>query len=129
MQFIRRHTRLAALIAILALVGSLVSGPFAPKKAAVSLVDDVLGLLVLCTSHGSQTLTQDGGNSVPEPASAHCWMCTLLAALTLVTGILLLLPLALGLPRVRRFFSSGVRTLADHLCLGGIRSRAPPLFA
>jgi hypothetical protein len=127
MRIVRRQNRLAVFIAIVALLGSMVGSVFAPTKAS-RVVDDILGSIVICTSHGAEYLQQDGGGSAPQSPSSHCPLCTLLAAFTFVC-VVSLLAFALELPRVARLVSASGRTLADHICLGGIRSRAPPVAA
>ena len=70
------------------------------------------------SSCGACTVQLDG---VPMLA------CTLLAALALAVALAFA---AIAFPaRIFHPFRSAARTLADHLSLGGIRSRAPPLFA
>ena len=127
MRIIRRPKPLAAWIAIIALLGSMITGVVAPTKS-VQMVDELLGSVVICTSHGAQSLSQGGDDSAPQSPMNHCPLCTLLAAFTLV-GAVLILAFTLELPRVRKLVGASPRTLADHLCLGGIHSRAPPLSA
>jgi len=101
-----------------------------PAKAAG--VDDVLGQLVLCTEHGPQTVPADGapgggGGPQPDDTSGHCSACVLLVGQALVVALVYA---AIAFPaRVVLPFKTATRTLADHLSLGGIRSRAPPLPA
>jgi hypothetical protein len=101
----------------------------APAKAVVP-VDDILGPLVICTEHGMRTVSDgtvpgSGGQDQRDEKSSHCTACTLLAGLALAVALVFA---AVAFP-VRIFypFKSAARTLADHLGLGGIRSRAPPL--
>ena len=100
-------------------------------------VDDTLGPLVLCTEHGPQTIPGGGGQGTPVPGnggqkqsddrSSHCTVCTLLAGIALLATFVFA---AITFPdRIFYAFKSTARTLADHLSLGGIRSRAPPLAA
>jgi hypothetical protein len=59
--------------------------------------------------------------------SSHCTACTLLAGLAVVIALVFA---RVAFPaRIFRPFPASARTLADHLSLGGIRSRAPPLPA
>jgi hypothetical protein len=68
-----------------------------------------------------------GGQDQRDSRSSHCTACTLLAGLALAVALVFV---ATAFPvRVVHAFKSGARTLADHLSLGGIRSRAPPLSA
>src|SRR5262245_64531812 len=99
-----------------------------PLVAAV----DALGPIVLCTEHGPQLLTGDdpaggSGQDQRDGKSSHCTACTLLAGLALVVALVFA---AIAFPvRICHPFRSAARTLADHLSLGGIHSRAPPLSA
>jgi hypothetical protein len=101
----------------------------APARAVVP-VHDILGPLVICTEHGPQSVPDgavpgSGGEGQRGGKSGHCTACTLLAGLALAVALVFA---AVAFP-VRIFypFQSAARTLADHLSLGGIRSRAPPL--
>jgi hypothetical protein len=100
-------------------------------------VDDTLGPLVLCTEHGPQTIPGGDGQGAPVPGnrgqnqsddrSSHCTVCTLLAGIALLATFVFA---AIAFPdRIFYAFKSSARTLADHLSLGGIRSRAPPRCA
>jgi hypothetical protein len=101
----------------------------APAKAVVP-VDDILGPLVICTEHGPQAVPDgavpgSGGEGQRDGKSSHCTACTLLAGLALAVALVFAV---IAFPvRVFYPFKSAARTLADHLSLGGIRSRAPPL--
>lgn len=123
---IRRHRRVIACLAVVALLGGITAIFAAPAKSR-QVVDEILGALVICTAHGAQALTSDGG--LPDtPDADHCPLCTLLdafevAVLALVMAFMLVPSVALKIE------SASGRTLADHLCLGGIHSRAPPLAA
>jgi hypothetical protein len=94
--------------------------------------DDGSGPIILCTEHGMQVLpgSEPAGGGAQDPRdgkSGHCTACTLLAGLALVVALAFA---AVAFPvRVVHPFQSAARTLADHLSLGGIRSRAPPLSA
>ena len=129
MRLTRHPRRVFATLAAIALVLSTIATAFqrAPVHAA-GFVDPVLGLVSVCASDGSSTAPQDGGGPLPHVPD-HCPLCTLLTPV--------LLPDA-GLPETAAVFAIGIlpapspqgaRTLADHLGLGGIRSRAPPLGA
>ena len=121
--------RVFATLAAIAFVVSALATAFqrAPVHAA-GFVDPVLGLVSVCASDGSSTVPQDGGGQLPHLPD-HCPLCTLLTPGALPDA---------GLPETAVVFAigilpvpspQGVRTLADHLGLGGIRSRAPPLGA
>ncbi len=97
----------------------------APAKA-IGSVDDILGPLVLCTEHGPQAVPGGSGGEQRD-GSGHCAACVLLAGTAILVALLFVavaFPVRIVLP-----FKSSARTLADHLSLGGIRSRAPPLSA
>lgn len=94
---------------------------------ATALADDVLGPFVICTADGAKVAPGDGGPDKHAPAN-HCPACTLHAQLALAVAIVVV---AIAFP-VR----TGVRPppmetgpLAVQFSLGGVRSRAPPLFA
>jgi hypothetical protein len=129
----RRHQRVTSWLGVIAVLGNLLAGVLCmvPAKAA-GLVDDILGPLVMCTEHGPQTVPDSvadpgGGQGQQDGKSSHCTACTLLAGLAIAVA-LVLAPFAFP-TRIFRRLASSARTLADHLSLGGIRSRAPPLPA
>ena len=64
----------------------------------------------------------------PAGKSTQCATCTLLAGFALIVALAFA---AMAFPSTFIFFQlrPSARTLADHLSLGGIRSRAPPAFA
>src|SRR5215207_3649290 len=121
---VRRHRSFAAWLVMLTLVGNALAAALclAPQSSqAAPVADDVLGAYVICTSNGGTTA--DHGSGDERPAGQHCQACMLLVAV--VALLLLVLPVPLVLAPARTL----ARTLADHLGLGGIRSRAPPLSA
>jgi DMSO reductase anchor subunit len=126
---VRRHRSFAAWLVMLTLVGNALAAALclAPQSSqAAPAADDVLGAYVLCASSGGATA--DHGSGTDRPAGQHCQACVLLASVALlavVALLLLVLPVPLVLAPARNF----ARTLADHLGLGGIHSRAPPLSA
>jgi Protein of unknown function (DUF2946) len=127
----RERPRVMGWLGVVAVLGNLLASVLcmAPAKA-VAPVDDILGPLVLCTEHGPQTVpgndTPDGsGGDQGDGRSSHCTACTLLAGLALLTAFIFA---AIAFPAcIFPAFRCSARTLADHLALGGIRSRAPPL--
>jgi hypothetical protein len=132
MQSRRERPRVMGWLGIVAVFGNILASILcmAPAKA-VAPVDDVLGPLVLCTEHGPQVVpgndTPGGGGDQGDGRSSHCTACTLLAGLALLTAFAFA---AIAFPaRIFPAFRCSARTLADHLALGGIRSRAPPLCA
>ena len=129
MGVVRRHRRLFGVLAILALVANVVAGVLChmPAKASV-IIDDVLGVITLCTADGSGTV-QHGGSAPDQSrkADGSCTFCTVLKTLAVAVALAfaaiafpLIVPAA---PPVQV-----VRTLADHLSLGAIRSRARKLL-
>jgi hypothetical protein len=134
----RAHAHVMSWLGVVAVLGNLLGSVLCVTTAKVAApVDDILGPLVLCTTHGPQTLPGSEGPVAPVPGtsgqdqgdgrSSHCTACTLLAGIALLTAFIFA---AIAFP-VRIFYArkSSARTLADHLSLGGIRSRAPPLSA
>jgi hypothetical protein len=129
----REHPRVMGWLGVVAVLGNLLASVLCvvPVKS-VAPVDDLIGPLVLCTEHGPQTVpgtdaTGGSGGNQGDARSSHCTACTLLAGLTLLVAFVFA---AVAFPaRIVLPFKSSARTLADHLALGGIRSRAPPLCA
>jgi hypothetical protein len=129
----RERQRVMGWLGIVAVLGNVLASVLSMAPArVVPAVDDILGPLVLCTEHGPQTVTgseaSGGGKDQRDGKSSHCPACTLLAAGLALALAVLVAPIAFP-ERIFRPFPSRARTLADHLSLGGIRSRAPPLRA
>jgi hypothetical protein len=137
MRSLREHKRVTGWLGIVAVLGNLLASVLcmAPAKA-LAPVDDLLGPLVLCTEHGPQPIPgaapgtavpSNGGQDQHDGKSSHCTACTLLAGLAMAIALVFA---RVAFPaRIFRPFPASARTLADHLSLGGIRSRAPPLPA
>lgn len=127
----RQRPRITGWLGVVAVLSNLLASVLcvAPAKA-VAPIDDILGPLVICTEHGPQTVPDgavpgSGGQDQRDEKSSHCTVCTLLAGLALAVALVFA---AVAFPvRVFYPFKSAARTLADHLSLGGIRTRAPPL--
>jgi hypothetical protein len=123
---VRRHKRVLGWIAIVALVSNvLTAGLLAPSMAA-SAIDDVLGPLVICTADGAKMMPGNGGSGRHNP-SDHCPDCVTVKPFAFAV---VLADMAIAFPpqpaaRPARLSS---RSPAVHVSLGGIRSRAPPLF-
>jgi hypothetical protein len=130
MGVVRRHRRLFGALAILGLVANMVASAIChvPARAA-TIVDDILGPMSLCVSDGSGTVQHGGATPDPDgKAEGSCTICTLLKAFAVAVALAfaaIAFPIVIAAaPR-----HSGVRTLAQHLSLGAVRSRAPPLPA
>ena len=104
----------------------LASPSLAPATTA-SLLDDVLGPLVICTADGAQAAPGHGGSGGHAPAN-HCPACVTVAQFVLAVAIILT-AIAFSLPPAARPTRLQLRSPAVHVSLGGVRSRAPPLFA
>jgi hypothetical protein len=129
----RQRPRVMGWLGIVAVLCNILASVLhmAPARAAGG-VDDVLGQLVLCTEHGPQTVPGSdpaggGGGDQPDSTNGHCAACVLLVGQALLVSLVLVAIAFLA--RVVLAIRSTARTLADHLSLGGIRSRAPPLPA
>jgi len=116
-----------ACLAFVALIGGMVANAVAPAKSK-QIVDDVLGALVICTSHGAQPLTSDGDTSPSTPSPEHCLICTLLGTFQVALLVLTLAFVLVPRPALKPAGACD-RRLADHICFGGIHSRAPPQAA
>jgi hypothetical protein len=129
MQSLHTRRRLPALLGVIAVLGNVLAGALchittSTQAAAAGPVDDALAI---CTAHGLQAPAPSGTQDTDRKAD-HCATCTLLAGFALIVALAFA---AIAFPSTFIFFQlrpSG-RTLADHLSLGGIRSRAPPAFA
>ncbi len=129
-----RHVRFSvALLSVLALIGKVLAGAFCHVPAAQAgadgngILDPVLGLISICQSSTHAPLSSGDGPQ-PDASHDHCKACTLLGGLALAIA-LIFAAIVFLVRAVRLRLPAGVRTLADHLSLGGIRSRAPPLIA
>jgi hypothetical protein len=129
MGLVRRHQRVFAALAVLALVTNLVASAFCHVPArATLLVDDVLGVLTICATDSSGNVQHDGAPNPAGRTEGGCTSCTLLKVFAFAIALAfaaIAFPIRIITPPVPR----GVRTLAQHLRLGAIRSRAPPIPA
>lgn len=128
-----KHARVKGWLGIVAVLGNILASVLCMTPAIpIAAADDVPGTVILCTEHGLQVLPGSdpvggSGQDQRDGKSSHCTACTLLAGLALAVALVFA---TIAFPaRVVRAFESAARTLADHLSLGGIRSRAPPLPA
>jgi hypothetical protein len=127
MRKLRRHRLFAAWLAIVALLGNtllaaLCTAPAKPGQVA----DSILGPLVICTSHGAVTASEDGGSNPPQSPTEHCPACAVLAKVAVLPAPL---PMAEATARDAasvRPMPPHARRLAEHLGPGHVRSRAPP---
>jgi hypothetical protein len=129
-----RHVRFSvALLSMLALVGKVLAGAFCHAPAVQAgaggngIFDPVLGFISLCHS-GAHTAPASGDGPQPDPGQDHCKACTLLGGLALAIA-LIFAAVVFPVRAIHLRLPAGLRTLADHLSFGGIRSRAPPLLA
>jgi len=128
MQRIRNSGRWLSWIAVIAVLSNVLAGALchAPARAA-GANDDIFGSHLFCTAGGVHAQAPGGGEE-PSGKSAHCTACTLLAGLALNVS-LAFAAIAFASAFILHPLRFDLRTLADHLSLGGIRSRAPPLPA
>jgi hypothetical protein len=125
---VRRNRRLFGVLAILALAANVAAGALChmPARASV-IVDDILGVMSLCASDGGSAI-QHGGTGPDRKTEGSCTICTLLKAFAVAVALAfaaIVFPI-FPAPALR---APGVRTLAQHLSMGAVRSRAPPLPA
>jgi Protein of unknown function (DUF2946) len=123
---VRRHKRVLGWLAIIALLSNvLTAGLLAPSMAAAP-VDDVLGPLVICTADGAKMVPGNGGSGRHAP-SDHCPDCVTVKPFAFAVAVV---ETAIAFPpqSVARPARVESRSPAVHVSLGGIRSRAPPLF-
>jgi Protein of unknown function (DUF2946) len=127
---VRIYKRGLAWLGIMALLGNVMAGAFGyvPAKKMVPVVDEILGALIICTADGATDGSHGGGSPIHNPAD-HCPACMTLAKVALAAAIILLGVIAFPLPVAARPVPIRSRPLVPHLSLGGIGSRAPPLFA
>jgi hypothetical protein len=119
-------------LGIVAVLSNVLAGVLCMAPRLPGAVDDAPRQVLLCTEHGAQLVSVDdpaggSGQDQRDGKSRHCTACTLLAG-TVLLATLLFTAIAFQ-AGIFRPFCSRARTLADHLSLGGIRSRAPPLSA
>jgi hypothetical protein len=126
----RKYKRWLAWLGIMALLGNVMTGAFgySPVKKMTPVVDAILGVLVICTSDGATDGGQGGGSPIHNPAD-HCPACVTLAKVALAVALVLLAVIAFPLPVAARPVPIRSRQPTARLGLGGIGSRAPPLFA
>jgi hypothetical protein len=122
---VRRHSRLVAWFAIVALLGNVLAAAFchpSAKEAPLNYPADLLGAFVICSgTHGS---SDDKTPDSPQP----CQICITVAALNFVIAFAVL---AILFPAASARWSAAsyTATFADLLRRSGLHSRAPPLPA
>ena len=125
---LRRHKRVLGWLAAIALLGNMLVAALLVPSMATALVDDVLGPIVICTADGAKGAPEGGSGSGGHAPSNHCPACVTVAQFALVVAIVLTAVVFPLLPAARPARLQAC-SLALHLSLGGIRSRAPPLSA
>jgi hypothetical protein len=121
---IRNSRGWLAWVAIVAVLGNVLA--FASRHAPVqAAVDDMFGAHLNCTADGAGVPAPGDGRS-DKPG--HCAACTLLTGFVFVVA-LAFAAVAFALVSLFRPIGFDLGTLAAHLSLGGIRSRAPPVPA
>lgn len=128
MRRLRRMLLWLRCIAVIAILGNVVASALghAPARGTAG-PDDMFGAHLMCTGGAAQT-EAPGGGQAPDGKPAHCTLCTLLAGPMLAVAPVfgaIAFPSAYIFPPLR----FDLTTLAEHLNLGCIRSRAPPLPA
>src|SRR5712671_5814568 len=100
---IRHHKRILGWLSALALMSNLLAGAFyyAPAKMA-QLADELLGPLVICTSHGAMTVPQGDGAPDRGGHADHCPACIPLAKVALAVALMFLAVIAFPLPAAAR---------------------------
>jgi hypothetical protein len=123
---IRNNRGWLAWMAIVAVLGNVVA--FASHHApVVAPMEDMFGAHLNCTADGGGPKAPGDGRD-RDDKSAHCAACTLLAGFALVVA-LAFAAVTFASVSLFRPLGFGLGTLAEHLSLGCVRSRAPPLPA
>jgi hypothetical protein len=122
---LRKYGRGHSWVVVIALVSSVLLAAFAPPPTKTStLVDKVLGPLVICTAHdGAASETPD------NPTPPHCPICTLHKGFTLAVLVLSVSVIAFVGRPTARCVAVSEQLFPEHLGRGGERNRAPPVFA
>jgi len=127
---LRHHRTLIAWVAIVALLGNVALGLFAPTFGQRGVSDwpaDLLGAQVICSEHGERAPAPDDGTA-PQAPAPHCLMCLAAPIFAFIVALAAAVLLTMPLPRAR-FVLELRDTLADRLRRAGLGSRAPPLPA
>jgi hypothetical protein len=129
MRALRRQKRLLSWLAGLALLGNVLAMAFIVRPVTVaSVLDDVLGPVILCTADGAKALAPGGPGPLGHAPGGHCPACVSLAQFALAVAVVLT---ALAFPLLPAPAPAPVwrRPPALRLRLGGISARAPPALA
>jgi hypothetical protein len=125
----RNMRRWLGWIAVVAILGNMAAGALGHARAqGAASLDDPFGAHLMCIGRDAAQPQVPGGGGDPDQKTAHCVLCTLLAGFALAATVAFA---AIAFPAACAFrpLRFDLPTLADHLNLGGIRSRAPPLPA
>src|SRR5262245_8318129 len=79
------HRRGFAWLALIALLSNVIAASYChPRNAPkAQVVDEVLGVLVICAAHAGDVSSSDGDGTDKDPQPNHCTMCTVLVSLSL----------------------------------------------
>jgi hypothetical protein len=128
MRFFRRHGRGIGWLGIVALLSNVLMPVLSYAQARAAATDSIFGSIVICTAHGAETTSDQGGGPSPLEGD-HCPLCDLQAAYAFWVPPALAAS-AFPEPAADRWLAPAeVRTAADHLSLGGIHNRGPPQSA
>ncbi len=125
---LRRHKRVVGWLAAVALLSNVLAMAFFFRPTTVTILDDILGRVVICTTDGSKAQSSEGTGSGDHHLCSHCPLCVTLAQFALA-AVIVLAAIAFPLPLTSRAVPVRARPLAFHLRRGAMRSRAPPLSA
>jgi hypothetical protein len=116
-------------MAVLVVVGNVLATAFSNFAAPARLVvvDEILGLIPICSGHASES-APNGDPATPPQPGGHCFMCTVLLPLSLALVLLLIGAIAPA-ARLSRLRRSLERSAAAYRGLAALHSRAPPVFA
>jgi hypothetical protein len=126
---LRQHRRLLGWLSATLLLGHVLAAALLAPSRAMTLVDDLLGTLVICTADGAKVVSHGDGPGGHFPAdhspANHCPAC-ITAAQVALAAIIVLSLFAFPLLPVPALPLRHARVAAVRLSLGGIGSRAPP---
>jgi hypothetical protein len=129
MRRLRNNLRWLTWVAAIAVFGNVLAGTLRHASAwSGAGLDDAVAAHLMCIGGAPAQPEAPSGGQDSDGKTPHCSLCTLLAGFALAVALVFS---AISFPSTRIFHPPrfGLPTLADHLSLGGIRSRAPPLPA